>query len=301
MEATNIVKADRRMESGRFKSTKPYWPKDSKRDIFCLQLTKDKVNQKEFELDDYIIEQLPTESKNVIWIIDSQDNCFRFSLQTQGEKTFITVDDLNRLKKIYGAIKLEFQLELRYIDWGLFYGIVWNEIFDEVTGRVDKNRYVRDILPTWILDLILRDFKLSYLDGSAVANSGVTFAPNKSPQSKQQTPPSLKRNLSSSSASTSKKLQTLKKPAPTRKLGVMSMVKTLTSSDCNTTRLYMPVKFTHTMAKAGINTPWYVIGPPIDGRVKSFKFELLPSQGRETELKIGGEWGEFCETYHLEE
>ncbi|MED6182590.1 hypothetical protein PIB30_029948 [Stylosanthes scabra] len=124
---------------------------------------------------------------------DSRDNCFKFTLEKKGEKQYITSHDLNMLKQLYSTIKFEFQLELRYIKWGLFYGIVWNETFEEVVGLVDKDLYVRDILPTWILDLISEDFKLSYLDGPAVANSGVTSPSNKTAEIQQKTPPTLKR------------------------------------------------------------------------------------------------------------
>ncbi|MED6209041.1 hypothetical protein PIB30_050788 [Stylosanthes scabra] len=238
MEGRIEVKANQNKKSGRFLSTKPYWPKDSKNDIFRIELTQDEGKQRKFELDYYIVHQLPNESNNVIWIIDSQDNCFKFSLDIR----------------------------------------VWNESFDEVIGRVDRNRYVRNILPPWILNLISENFKFSYLDGSAIANSGVTSASNKTPEIQQQTPPSLKRNSE-----------------------IMTVTKTLTSNDVKATRLYVAAKFTLTMAKAGINTTWYVIDPSINGFIKNFRFKLLPSLGRETELKIGGQWRRFCETYRLRE
>ncbi|MED6166193.1 hypothetical protein PIB30_106696, partial [Stylosanthes scabra] len=157
MEDKHQVKADRSKKSGRFFSTKPYWPKDSKKDIFRVKLTKD-----------------------------------QFTLERKGEKRYITAHDLNMLKQLYGPIKFEFQLELRYIKWGLFYGIVWNETFEEVVGRVDKDLYVGDILPTWILDSISEDFNLSYLDGPPIANSGVTSPSNKIPEIQQETTPTLK-------------------------------------------------------------------------------------------------------------
>ncbi|MED6191759.1 hypothetical protein PIB30_003562 [Stylosanthes scabra] len=301
MEGKIEVKANRNKKSGRILSTKPYWPKDSKKDIFRVELTQDEGKQKKFELDYYIVHQLPNESNNVIWIIDSQDNCFKFTLDIRGEKTFITADDLNGLKKLYGRIKFQFLLELRYTDWGLFYAIVWNESFDEVIGRVDRNRYVRNILPPWILDLISENFKFSYLDGLAVANSGVTSASNKTPEIQRQTPPSLKRNLGSTLRSTSKKRHISNKATATGNSEIMIVTKTLTSNDVKATRLYVAAKFTLTMAKAGINTTWYVIGPSIDGFIKNFRFKLLPSLGRETELKIGEQWRRFCETYRLRE
>ncbi|MED6167860.1 hypothetical protein PIB30_006831 [Stylosanthes scabra] len=208
--------------------------------------------------------------------------------------------------QLYATIKVEFLLELRYIKWGLFYVIVWNEQFDEVVPRIDKNLYVKDIFPTWILDLISEGFKLSYLDGHPVANYGVTSTLNKTSQIQRKTPSTLKRNLGSTSASTSKKRQTPNKATATRIFEVMTITKTLTSSDAKTTRLspssqYMPAEFTQTMAKAGVNTTWYVIGPPIDRLVKNFRFKLLPSIGRKTELKIGGQWQKFCLTYDLKE
>ncbi|MED6182326.1 hypothetical protein PIB30_027568 [Stylosanthes scabra] len=45
MKARHQVKADRRKESGRFFSTKPYWPKGTKKDIFRVKLTKDKKHR----------------------------------------------------------------------------------------------------------------------------------------------------------------------------------------------------------------------------------------------------------------
>ncbi|MED6174934.1 hypothetical protein PIB30_073539 [Stylosanthes scabra] len=141
------------------------------------------------------------------------------------------------LKQLYGPIKFKFQLELRYIKWGLFYGIVWNETFEEVLGRVDKDLYVGDILPTWILDLISEDFKLSYLDGPPIANSGVTSPSNKIPEIQQETPPTLKRKTGSTSASTSKKHHTPNNGTATRISEVMTITKTLTPTDIKTTRL----------------------------------------------------------------
>ncbi|MED6144560.1 hypothetical protein PIB30_016605 [Stylosanthes scabra] len=39
---------------------------------------------------------------------------------------------------------------------------------------------------------------------------------------------------------------------------------------------YVGTEFTQTMAKAGLNTSWYVIGPEIDGLIKHFKFKRMP-------------------------
>ncbi|MED6170135.1 hypothetical protein PIB30_027983 [Stylosanthes scabra] len=222
MEGKDKVKADRRNKIGFF-STKRYWPKDSKKDIFHVDLTKD---------------------------------------EKKGEKTFIKAHDLNILNQMYGTIK--FQLELRYINLGMFYAIVWNEKFNEVIGRMNKNLYVRDMLPTWILDLISKEFKLCYLEEPEGANSGVTSPSKKTPQSHQKTPSTLKRNTPSTSASKSKRPHSSIKATHSRESELMTITKTLTSADVTTTRLYVRVEFTHTMAKAGLNNTWYVIGPPID-------------------------------------
>ncbi|MED6208413.1 hypothetical protein PIB30_044841 [Stylosanthes scabra] len=94
------------------------------------------------------------------------------------------------------------------------------------------------------------------------------------------------RYLGSTSGSTSKKRHISNKATTTGNSEIMSVTKTLTSNDVEATRLYVAAKFTLTMAKVGINTTWYVIGPSINGFVKNFRFKLLPSLGRETELKL---------------
>ncbi|MED6223102.1 hypothetical protein PIB30_070739 [Stylosanthes scabra] len=171
----------------------------------------------------------------------------------------------------------------------------------EVVGHVDKNLYVRDIVPYSILELISKDFKLSYLDGPSNPNSAVSSPSNKSLEIQRKTPLTLKRNIGSSSASTLKKRHTANKATGTRTSEVMTISKTMNSTDIKATRLYVPVEFTKTMAKAGVKETWYVIAPPIEGLVRSFIFQLLPSCGRETELKIGGDWQKFCLAYDLQE
>ncbi|MED6214463.1 hypothetical protein PIB30_103358 [Stylosanthes scabra] len=94
------------------------------------------------------------------------------------------------------------------------------------------------------------------------------------------------RNIGSSSASTSKKRHTPNKATAIRTSEVMTISKTSKSTDIKATRL---VKFTKTMAKAGVNETWYIIAPPIEGLVRYFRFQLLPGGGREIELKIGGD------------
>ncbi|MED6149646.1 hypothetical protein PIB30_064572 [Stylosanthes scabra] len=181
MEGEAQVNADRSNKSERFLSTKPHWPKDSKKEIFRVTLTKHKAKQKKWKLEYYILDDLPNPTNNIIWVIDSRDNCHKFTLTKKGDKRYVSAEDLNMLKQLYPTIKVEFQLELWYIKWGLFDGIVWDEQFNEVASRVVKSLYVKHILPTWILKLISQDFKLCYLEGHSVANSGVTSASNKTP------------------------------------------------------------------------------------------------------------------------
>ncbi|MED6191934.1 hypothetical protein PIB30_005413 [Stylosanthes scabra] len=295
MEAQHVVNADRSLKTGRFLSTKPYWPKDSKKDIFRVKLTKDQAKQKKWKLEYYIVDDLPNHSNNIIWIIDCRDNCLKFTLEENGDKQYISSENLNMLKQLYPTIKVEFQLELRYLKWGVFYGIVWNEQFNEVVPRVHSKLYVKDILPNWILNLICENFKLSYLDGHQVTNYGVTSTLKKTPSTLKR------RNQGSTSVSTSKKHQTPNKEIATRTSELMTIKKTLTLSDVQATRLYVAAEFTHIMTKAGVNSTWYVIGPPVDKVVQNFRFKLIPSDGRETELKIGGQWKKFCETYRLKE
>ncbi|MED6149681.1 hypothetical protein PIB30_064813 [Stylosanthes scabra] len=67
----------------------------------------------------------------------------------------------------------------------------------------------------------------------------------------------------------------------------------------NAKRLYVPAPFSRCMLKAGPKKNWNVISRPIEGVRQSFKFQLLPSSGRGKELKLGGDWRQFCCAYCL--
>ncbi|MED6207138.1 hypothetical protein PIB30_033054 [Stylosanthes scabra] len=75
--------------------------------------------------------------------------------------------------------------------------------------------------------------------------------------------------------------------------------KTINRTHINAKRLYLPAPFSRSMLKASLKKNWNVISPPTDDPVEDFTFKLLPSFGREKELKLGGDWRKFCRAYHL--
>ncbi|MED6150675.1 hypothetical protein PIB30_074693, partial [Stylosanthes scabra] len=69
------------------------------------------------------------------------DNCFEFTGTTKGGHHLITTVDLGKVKNVY-KVKALFTLELRHINWGVFYRIIWDEYFREVLGSKMDSLYV---------------------------------------------------------------------------------------------------------------------------------------------------------------
>ncbi|MED6221701.1 hypothetical protein PIB30_057360 [Stylosanthes scabra] len=131
-----------------FKSTKPKWSK-YKHAPFRIDLPKFQYDQEDAPIPADVLSCFPSDFDDNIWVIDRMDNCYKFTLATnQNGQVVITVVDLDKLKKIF-KVKAIFKLELRYINWGVFYGIICNEYFIEVLGRKVDSLYIPNIIPLY--------------------------------------------------------------------------------------------------------------------------------------------------------
>ncbi|MED6149682.1 hypothetical protein PIB30_064814 [Stylosanthes scabra] len=111
---------------------------------FEFTLPKRQYDQQDVRIPKDIVNRLKRKYNDTIWVIDSIDNCFQFTLKKNGDKHFIGAVDLGKMKKVY-KIKIIFTMKLSYIGWGLFYGIVRDEHGHEVQPIRVENLYVKNI------------------------------------------------------------------------------------------------------------------------------------------------------------
>ncbi|MED6207274.1 hypothetical protein PIB30_034275 [Stylosanthes scabra] len=111
------------------------------------------------------------------------DNCFEFTLAIAKDKYAITKDkyaitseDLNKVKLVYN-VKANFTLKLRYVSWGVFYGITCDEHFWRVQGKKIDSLYVPNVIPLSVMKSIRKKkLNLAYVDDSLLQNSNIPSA-----------------------------------------------------------------------------------------------------------------------------
>ncbi|MED6212664.1 hypothetical protein PIB30_085687 [Stylosanthes scabra] len=121
-------------------------------------------------------------------------NCYKFTLATNDNgQRLITAVDLGKVKKVF-KVKAIFKLELRYINWGVFYGTMWNKYFREVLGRKVDSLFVPNVISLSVMKSIRSQLHLAYLNDSLLQQSATSSTAKSSTENEDMFPEDVNKN-----------------------------------------------------------------------------------------------------------
>ncbi|MED6201370.1 hypothetical protein PIB30_094279 [Stylosanthes scabra] len=161
----NPIQANVNGEGSRFIATRHLWRR-SHDATFWFLLSR---GQAAHPVPSGTVQLLREEFDRLVCFVDGSENYLELMLRVEGQMMLIPTEELDRIHDLYRLHEnpnmAPYTIEFRYVDWGIFYFLVWNTLSNEV--KIDPARddwYFRNVVHPGVLEIIEDEYGIKYVD-----------------------------------------------------------------------------------------------------------------------------------------